>query len=139
MSGVFVRVGPITGLDESIEGEERRIEGLLIDGVEDVLIFTGRVQAESYTASGNPPPPPGSTYVRTFETARSSSKRLTRRQLPIIAGEWFADLRIARYAELVIGPRSQQAGIHRGRWKSEEDVEQIVAKEAPGIIQEKFR
>lgn len=138
MTGVIIEIGPITGVNETIQAEERRIEILLVDGVDDVLDFAGQVQAESYTATGNPPQPPGSTYQRTFDLARSSKKHLTRRKLPIIAGEWYSDPGVASYNEYVIGPRSRQAAIHQGRWKSEEDVEREVSKNAARIIQERF-
>lgn len=136
MTGVWLEIGPITGVDSTIAAEERRLEAQLVAGVEAVLDFAGTVQAESYTSTGNPAQPAGSTYTRTFALARSSEKKMTSKTLPIISGVWRANPAVARHAELVIGPRSQQAGIHRGRWKSEEDIEAEVGRAAPGIIQD---
>lgn len=66
-----------------------------------------------YTQNSKPAKPEGSTYIRTFNLQKSARRRITKRKLPGVEGEWKAEI---RYASYVIGLASQQAEIHKGRW-----------------------
>ena len=122
-----------------IEAQQRRIERGLNGAVDDLLTFAGLVQAESYLSTSMPALPPGSAYERTFTLRDASKTRRTGTHLPDISGEWYIDEGIAPYGEDVIGPRAKQKPIHKGRWKSQEDIESAVKAKAPEIIGEHLR
>lgn len=67
----------------------------------------------SYTATGNPAQPSGSTYRRTFGLLQSYKSSILRNTPPVIISTWQATKRYARY---VIG--RNQASVHRNRWES---------------------
>ncbi len=136
---VIVYEIPLGQVEAEIEAEERLIERKLNAGVDDVLVFAGLVQAESYLSTSMPALPPGSEYERTFTLREASKSRRTGEHLPDIGGEWYIDEGIAPYGEDVIGPRAKQKPIHQGRWKSQEDIEAAVKAKAPEIIQEHLR
>ena len=130
---------PMGQVRAEIEAEQRRIERGLNGAVDDLLTFAGLVQAEGYLSTSMPALPPGSTYERTFTLREASKARRTGTRLPDISGEWYIDEGIAPYGEGVIGPRAKQKSIHKGRWKSQEDIEAAVKAKAPEIIGEHLR
>jgi len=119
--------------------EELRIERNLNDAVDRILDTIEDAQIGSYGANSNPSKPPGSTYIRTFDLQRASKKQRTRRVLPEISGIWSVDESKVRYGDYVLGTRTQQAAIHRGRWKSKTDVEKEAKNKAPQIVEEELR
>lgn len=122
-------------LIEDIHDRRDRVERGLEAAVDDLLDFVEKAQVHAYTSSASPAQPPGSTYERTFTLRRSSKKRRTGR----FSGIWETDEGIASYDRYVIGKRSEQANIHRGRWKSTQEVEQELEREAPKIIEAKIK
>lgn len=115
-------------LDETSQG----IEGKLSNVVDRLLNVIEATQIGAYTENASPAKPAGSAYERTFELKRSSRKIHPTGSL---RGEWRTDL---AYARFVLGRQSEQAAIHRGRWKSVEEVEQQVEQIGPDIIREEF-
>ena len=126
-------------INNAAREEELRIERNLNNAVDLILDEIEAAQIGSYGANSNPTKPPGSTYIRTFDLQHASKKQRTRRILPEISGEWSVDETKVRYGDYVLGTRSQQARIHRDRWKSRNEVEAEVKEKAPGIIQEELR
>lgn len=135
MSGVTVTYKiPMGQVKSTIAEQVRRIETGLNRAVDELLELTANTQILKYSASAFPTPPPGSTYTRTFTLQSASETRRTSTKLPVISGEWSANEGKAKHARFVLGKRSQQARIHRGRWKSQEEVEKEVKGAAQAII-----
>lgn len=105
---------------------------------DEVLDLIAQAQILSYTATAGPPKPAGSTYERTFRLQSASRSKRTGDHLPDISGEWYADESVAEYAKYVLGSEAEQAAIHRGRWKSEEDVAAQVQRKIPGLVRKHF-
>lgn len=116
----------------------REIEAAAVRGVEKALKALEEVQATSYEANSNPAKPAGSRYQRTFALKRASRTRILNPRFPTIIGRWDLDGSID-YGEKVIGPASDQDPIHRGRWKSEEEVLEIWEPMAPQIIDDEIQ
>jgi len=91
-------------------------------------------QIKAYSAGNRPSPPSGSTYKRTFKLQRSSRAR-TKKVRKGYEGIWDTD-GTADYDKYVLGIKSNQAGIHRGRWKSIEQVVEAVDKKLTPIADE---
>ena len=108
------------------------IQGAIIEGgvkgVNAGLDILEGTQVGSYTSSGRPAQPSGSTYNRTFTLQKSSKKKRARVSNLKIKGVWLSDGSIAPYNVFVIGKR--QARIHTGRWLT--DVQ--LAKDAADDI-----
>lgn len=119
-------------LDAAQAQTERRLESELVAATEEVLEAVENVQIKKYTESDHPP---RLKYQRTFTLRDASRTEITRRKLPVIAGEWSVDEGEAPYAEKVIGPRSQQADIHRGRWLAQEEIEREAQAQAEPIVE----
>lgn len=130
---------PLGQVEADIERETRKIGAALNEAVDDVLKFIRQDQVESYTATGNPPRPAGSDYVRTFTLQRASETERTGSQLPNISGEWRVNESVAPYAPYVVGTRAEQARIHRGRWKSRTQIEQEAREAAPAIVERRLK
>jgi len=124
----------IEGIDGFADGTEKQLSKYLFEAMKEALAFTELVQIRAYTSTGNPSQPSGSDYRRTFTLRGSSKVKVTSKKLPEIRGQWIADPRIAEYAIYVIGPKSRQATVHKGRWKSLEDIADIVEKKLPEIF-----
>lgn len=103
------------------------LDDALDDSIDDLLTFIDNSQAKAYTQDANPEKPPGSRYVRTFDLQNTTEKVHVLK----FEGEWVSDI---DYSLDVLGTSSEQAPIHRGRWKSKEIVEQEAATIAPEII-----
>jgi len=84
----------------------------------------------TYTLSGNPHQPSGSTYRRTFALSRSYKFEILRNRWPVITSQWKA---VAKHAKYVIGKLKQQARIHRNRWRDLETLTKEV-----NVIHEQF-
>jgi hypothetical protein len=123
-------------LDLVERGQVARIEAALNRAMDEILATIALSQIEAYTADSLPPRPAGSVYQRSFDLRGSSRSRRSGQALPDISGEWYSESDYARY---VLGLRSQQAVIHRGRWKSLEDVTAEAERFAPGIIDKELR
>lgn len=135
MSGVIVTYEiPLAQVQAVIQDEMKGLEQSLIKATEELLELTAQAQATSYTANANPSRPPGSEYRRTFSLQRASETRIISSRLPVISGVWRANEGKARYASSVIGSRADQAQVHRGRWKSLEEVAQEINEKAPDIV-----
>ena len=118
-------------VDASLKEVEKQI-GLQMDkGMDALLDETENIQIVSYTADAKPTKPPGSSYIRTFELKESSRTEIINRTKRTIEGRWYTDFGSAKF---VIGTVGEQANIHRGRWKSTEEVEEILTRTAPAII-----
>lgn len=124
-------------VNQTIAEQVRRIERGLNAAVDELLTEVENTQILKYTASAFPTSRP--SYDRTFRLQSASVTRRTSTKLPTISGVWSADEAKAPAARFVLGKKSQQARIHRGRWKSTEEVEAAVKGKAPGIIQEHLR
>lgn len=94
------------------------------------------IQILKYTTSSNPA---ALRYRRTFTLRRSSKTKAQGNKLPDVGGVWWADESIAPYAEEVIGPSGSQAGIHRGRWLSLEQISAEAEQLAPDIYEEALK
>ena len=118
-------------LDQIIKKQENLINRAAIDATNDILTFTELAQIKRYTTDSMPPKPAGSTYQRTFKLRKSS--RVTSAQIRgrDVLGKWEA---LASYAQDVLGARADQSPIHRGRWRSLEDVVQRINQKAPEIV-----
>ena len=130
---------PANQVRATLDEEHRRLERQLNEAVDDILKFIENAQIKAYTATANPSRPPGSRYVRTFNLRDASETERTGTHLPDISGEWRVNLGKARYGVEVLGSRGEQKPIHRGRWKSREQVEREAREAAPGIVEEKLR
>lgn len=119
-------------LDAAQQQVKQQLEAGLVAGVEDILLAIENVQIKRYTESDHPP---RLKYQRTFRLRNASRTEITRRTLPVISGQWTVDESEAPYAEQVIGPRSQQAAIHRGRWLSQEDIEAEGQAQAEPVME----
>lgn len=113
------------------EAEQRIIQVLSDEAMPRLIDFVEDTQIKKYTTSGNPALPPASEYTRTFELRDSSDRRLDG-----LNGEWFTDLDYARW---VLGSEVEQAAIHRGRWKSKEQVEAELEANGDRIINEALK
>lgn len=120
-----------TDLSQAVRNVERIISDRLRTGVNRLLQTVADTQILAYTPSSNPD---RLFYDRTMTLRRASRIEPARGELPFITGRWYADEGVAPYAEEVLGPRSMQAPIHRDRWKSIEEVEEIVARQSDEII-----
>lgn len=135
MSGVAVTYKiPMVEVQRAITKEVSRVEAKLNAARDEILEFAGQVQILKYTASAFPAPPPGSTYTRTFALQNAFETRVTSTKLPTISGEYSVNEAKAKHASFVVGKKSQQAKMHRGRWKSQEEVEKEVKGAAQVII-----
>jgi hypothetical protein len=114
---------------------EKKITQALVEAVKKTLDEIEATQIHKYTSTSNPALPAGSTYNRTFVLRQSSRKKITKTTLPTIKGQWRA---IASYAEDVLGSRAQQEPIFQNRWKSTEEVEDIVQPKAEKIVTEEL-
>jgi hypothetical protein len=140
MNGVIVEYKiPMGQVNSAIKKSIQRVTAKLNAARDEILEFAGTVQVKSYTASSNPAPPPASTYTRTFALQSAFKTQVTSTQLPTISGEWSVDETIANYAPFVVGRKSQQAKIHRGRWKSVEETTAIVKGRAQVIIKKHLK
>ena len=114
--------------DNSTDRLDSRLNKALTESVNEGLEIIEEVQIKSYRAKSNPSQPSGSKYKRTFRLQRSSKTRKVRgigSTGP--QGQWIQDSSIARYGSFVLGTANMQAAIHRGRWKSAEQVVDITA------------
>ena len=140
MNGVIVEIIIDPGeIEAEIRQDVEQVEAALNEAIDDLLDLAESTQIKAYTASALPAQPPGSAYQRTFQLASASKKRRTDRSLPTIGGEWYADESVADYAEFVLGRQADQAAIHRGRWKSLEEIEAELQSAAPGIVAKKLK
>lgn len=110
----------------------RQMQAALIGVVEDTMDAIEAAQIHKYTINSDPALPAGSDYVRSFTLRDTSQKRITNRELPEIRGEWSTS-GAAAYDQYVLGSRNEQAAIHRGRWKSTEEIEEEIAPLADEI------
>lgn len=124
-----------TDLNKAIVSAERTLSDRLRAGVDRVLQRVADTQILAYTVSGNPD---RLRYERTLNLQRASRIEPAKGELPNISGRWCTDEGTAPYADEVLGPRSMQAPIHVDRWKSVEEVEEIVSREADAIIAEEI-
>lgn len=90
---------------------------------EQSLDVTENAQILAYGQNSSPPKPAGSTYTRTFKLRASSKRKIRNVSSTGFTAEWFTNL---SYAPFVLGTVSQQVPLHRGRWKSVENVIAIV-------------
>lgn len=125
----------LTEVDELLRQYPREIEAALNDIIDELIGKVEQTQILKYTADAFPAQPPGSDYERTFTLQRASKKRKTRTALPRIEAEWFVDEVTADYGDVVLGETEDQAPIHRGRWKSLEEVAREVERQAPDVIE----
>ncbi len=99
-------------------------------------------QIKNYTLTLRPKRPPNSKYRRTFKLKKSSRKSVPKTADKGWIGIWDTD-GSADYDKYVLGTRNQQAAIHRGRWKSEEEVIENVGpkleKETEKIIDKEIQ
>jgi hypothetical protein len=119
----------------AINEAQSRIDKRLSEVLNDILDAAEQVQIKKYTQDANPAKPAGSPYIRTFKLRESSYRIRTGK----FSAELATDPDIAPYARFVVGPQALQAPIHRGRWKSTEEVIREVRKIAPKIINEAFK
>lgn len=138
MTVVITYEVPLNQVRAEIEAHERRIEAALNEARDDILKFIENDQIKAYTATGNPPRPPGSDYQRTFTLQRASETVVTGSKLPDISGEWRVNESIAPYGPYVVGTRQEQAKIHRNRWKSRGQIEAEAKEAAPAIIERRL-
>jgi len=82
-------------------------------------------QILAYKATSKPRQPSGATYRRTFDLQRSSRTKIKKASGRGFEGIWDTD-GSADYDKFVLGTRAQQASVHKGRWKSEEEVVKLV-------------
>jgi len=98
-------------------------------------------QILTYTASTKPTRPAGSTYTRTFRLKSSSRRKMAVVTGTGVKGEWWSADDVAPYNRYVIGKTSQQATIHAGRWKSIEQVIEVIipkiAKHAAKLVRKR--
>lgn len=113
----------------------KETEAALNEARDKILDTIELIQIHKYTSSAFPP---RRRYQRTFRLRRSSRIRATGTKLPHIGGIWWADEDVAPYARDVIGPKSRQAAIHRGRWKSLEEIAEEADQIAPQLIEEEL-
>ncbi len=130
---------PMNQVTSTIAAEVRRIEAGLNSAVDALLVEVANTQILKYTASAFPSLPSGSSYTRSFALQGASETRRTGTKLPDIGGEWSANEAKAKHAPFVLGKKAQQAKIHRGRWKSTEEVEAEVKAKAPEIVEAHLR
>ena len=138
MTDVYIEIDPRDFFERFGDDLIEEAENLLNEGVDQILVAAELVQVASYLKTSNPPQPAGSDYTRTFTLRRSSKTRRKGRRFPVLSGQWFTDPGIAPYADEVIGPRSEQKPIHRGRWKSLEEIQAKVDELAAAITEEKL-
>lgn len=122
-------------VDATAQAATDRLEAALVRGVERLLTIAEEAQATSYTASSNPD---RLNYERTFTLQSASETEMLSTRLPEISGEWRINEGVASYGRYVLGKRSEQAPIHRDRWKSEEEVEAIVESKQNDVINEEL-
>lgn len=130
---------PVGETEAELKAGEKWLEARLNEAIGDMLKFIEQDQIKAYTATGNPPRPAGSDYVRTFTLQRASETKRTGTQLPDISGEWLVNESVARYAPYVVGSRAEQARIHRGRWKSRTQIEAEAREAAPAIVERRLK
>lgn len=133
MSEVIVSYTVQSGDDQA--EFEKKLAPALIEAVKKTMDEVAATQILKYTSSSNPALPPGSTYNRTFELRQSSRVKVIKTTLPVIRGQWRA---IARHAPDVLGSRAEQTPIFQNRWKSREEVEDIVTPKAEKIVQKEL-
>lgn len=114
----------------------RETERQLNQAVSELLKFIEEAQILAYTQDARPRKPAGSRYRRTFRLRRSSRTSQPGTKLPELRGKWEARI---DYASDVLGPRNQQKAIHRGRWKSLEDVQSEAEEVWPNIAEERLK
>lgn len=138
MSVIVVYGIPLDQVDAVLQRGKADTEARLVEARDKILDFIEQYQIKSYTANSNPALPPGSNYQRTFNLAGASEIEKISGKLPNISGVWRVDENRADYAEHVLGTRQQQAKIHRGRWKSLEEVERAAQEKGSQIVQEQL-
>jgi hypothetical protein len=106
-----------------VKGVFGQVATLLLDVAEQAQILL-------YKQNSGPAKPPDSKYVRTFDLQASSERKIRNLSPFGFQAEWFTDL---SYAPFVLGKVSQQAPIHRGRWKSLETVISILNRKVGPI------
>lgn len=117
----------------AITGDLKRVNQLFVKNLLDEIELT---QIQAYTLSSMPSQPSGATYRRTFDLRRSSRREINSITNFGIDANWHTEL---DYAPFVLGSKSQQAKIHKGRWKSTEEVSALVEKKSDQIYEESFR
>lgn len=110
---------------------EKKLAPALVEAVKKIMDEIAATQILKYTSSSNPALLPGSTYNRTFELRQSSRVKVIKTTLPVIRGQWRA---VARHAPDVLGSRAEQEPIFQNRWKSKEEVKDIVQPKAEKIV-----
>ena len=124
---------PIEDISRLTADYNRQAQKKLIGAVSEILTAIEEAQILKYTGTTDPPLPAGSRYVRSFALRETSQKEIKSRDLPEITGEW-STTGAAAYDRYVLGPREDQAAIHRGRWKSTEEVEKEIEHQAEEIV-----
>ena len=119
-----------------IQETDKKLERANVIFAREVLDTIEKAQILAYTSSGKPSQPSGSRYRRTFTLQKSSVRRTKRVTARVIDAEWFTTL---DYAPKVLGQASDQALIHRGRWKSLEQVVREVDQQISDIYDDSFR
>jgi len=115
---------------------EDKLERTNVIFTRETLDAIENAQILAYTSTGKPPQPSGTRYRRTF-TLQKSSVRLTRRVTArSIDAEWFT---VLDYAAKVLGQASDQALIHRNRWKSLEQVVKEVDQQIVDVYDDSFK
>ncbi len=136
---VTIEVGINIGqFQKSTNLAQKEIIRRLVSATDKILDLIEATQIKKYTSAGEPDRPTGSKYERTFTLRDSSKKKITSRRLPEVEGLWWSEMHEAPYNKYVIGPRSEQAPVHRDRWKSIEEVVIEVDARASQIIREEL-
>lgn len=129
----------VIGATAAVENGVDWLEAGLNETVDELLRLVELAQIHKYTSSNFPALPGGSRYRRTFDLRDASQTERTGDKLPDISGVWSVDEGKARYGKFVLGTRQEQAPIHRGRWKSRDEVEQEIQEKVSEIVEEKLR
>ena len=123
---------PIGKITRENEARFKIVNGRVVDSLLDAI---EQAQIKSYTSTAKPRQPAGTKYRRTFALQRSSERhrgRVTARDFNAV---WRSDL---GYARFVIGSKSDQAAIHRNRWKPLETVVTEVGRQVSDIYDKHF-
>lgn len=131
-----LRVDITPEFDEISKDIEGRLKRTNQGFTKDVLDEIELTQIQAYTLTSMPAQPPGSTYRRTFTLRESSRRRIGTITANRIDASWFTKL---DYAAEVLGEVEDQKEIHRGRWKSLQEVVKLVDAKIPDIYDENFR
>lgn len=125
---------PVQEVEHFAEQSESKLKATFEDILNDLLKAIENIQATSYTINSNPTQPPATTYQRTMNLASASKILINSPD----SGEWYIDESVASYGPYVIGKVVDQAPIHRGRWKSLEDIKARAEEIAPGIARKRL-